>query len=60
MIFTEWNWDDAKQVWQEEAREKEREKALKETFSLLRQGYSLDEAEKLLTKQKTAHFGYAQ
>jgi hypothetical protein len=21
MLFTEWNWDDAKSVWQEEARE---------------------------------------
>jgi predicted transposase/invertase (TIGR01784 family) len=26
MLFTEWNWDDAKEVWQEESREDEREK----------------------------------
>jgi hypothetical protein len=25
MLMTEWNWDDAKQIWQEEAREEERE-----------------------------------
>ena len=25
MVLTEWNWDDAKEVWQEEAREDGRE-----------------------------------
>jgi len=25
MLTTEWNWDDAKEVWQEEAREEARE-----------------------------------
>jgi predicted transposase/invertase (TIGR01784 family) len=25
MLLTEWNWDDAKEVWQEEAREEGRE-----------------------------------
>jgi len=29
MLFTEWNWDDAKEVWQEEAREETWEKAQK-------------------------------
>jgi hypothetical protein len=28
MLFTEWNWDDAKQVWQEEAREDGREEGV--------------------------------
>jgi len=44
MLFTEWNWDDAKQVWQEEARES----SLEEVFSLLEQGVSLDEVKKKL------------
>ena len=26
MLFQEWNWDDAKEVWQREAAEREREK----------------------------------
>jgi hypothetical protein len=30
MLLTEWNWDDAKKVWQEEAREEEREKRNRE------------------------------
>ena len=39
MLMTEWNWDDAKQVWFEEGREKEREYFLR----LLDQGLSVDE-----------------
>ncbi len=45
MIFGEWNWDDAIAVAKEEGREEEREKV----FSLLRQGYSVDEAERMCT-----------
>jgi len=47
MLFTEWNLDDAIAVRCEEARED----TLEEVFSLLRQGYSVDEAEKILRKQ---------
>jgi len=41
--------DDALAVRYEEARED----TLEEVFSLLRQGYSVDDAEKLLTKRET-------
>ena len=52
MLMTEWNWDDAKQVWFEEGleegiekgRKKEREYFLK----LLAQGLSVDEIKQLL------------
>jgi hypothetical protein len=44
MIFGEWDWDVAKEVWQEEVREEGRE----EVFSLLEQGFSLQEAKKRL------------
>jgi hypothetical protein len=47
MLLTEWNWDDAKQVWQMEAREE----VIEEIFSLWRQGYSVDEAERMLAKR---------
>ncbi len=53
MIFGEWNWDDAKQVWQEEAREEEREETLGKVFSILESSVSLAEAkEKLLLNSK--------
>ncbi|MDR3001716.1 MAG: hypothetical protein LBU89_10680, partial [Fibromonadaceae bacterium] len=56
MLLTEWNWDDAKSVWQEEARETGWEKGLeegrnegreertRELFALLESGVSLTEA----------------
>jgi len=53
MIFGEWNWDEAKEVWQEEAREETWEKAQKERdelFAYLKQGHSLDEAEKVFNR----------
>jgi len=53
MLTTEWNWDDAKEVWQEEAMEETWEKAQKERdelFAYLRQGHSLDEAEKVFSR----------
>jgi len=49
MLWKEWNMDDALAV----AREEAREETLEEAFSLLRQGYSIDEAEKLLAKRET-------
>jgi hypothetical protein len=61
MLLTEWNMADALEVRYEEgvatgeARgvEKAWEKARKEIFSLLRQGYSVDETEKMLAKRET-------
>ncbi|MDR3000528.1 MAG: hypothetical protein LBU89_04605 [Fibromonadaceae bacterium] len=60
MLLTEWNWDDAKSVWQEEAREtgweeglkqgviegrnEGREERTRELFSLWESGVSLTEA----------------
>jgi flagellar biosynthesis/type III secretory pathway protein FliH len=61
MIFTEWNWDDAKEVWREEAREegmeegmaKGMEKGRDEVFALLKKGLSVEEVEKMLRKRRT-------
>jgi len=44
MLFTEWNWDDAKQVWQEETRKEDRE----EILDFIRKGYNLNDIEKIL------------
>ena len=47
MIFQEWDWDEAKEVWQEEAREEERAKAdaekLKIAQNLKNMGLSLEQ-----------------
>ncbi|MDR3001376.1 MAG: Rpn family recombination-promoting nuclease/putative transposase [Fibromonadaceae bacterium] len=54
MILTEWNWDDAKSVWQEEAREEGREegfgRGVAKVLEYLKQGHTIAEAEALLTK----------
>ncbi|GBU24776.1 hypothetical protein R83H12_01411 [Fibrobacteria bacterium R8-3-H12] len=50
MLLREWNMDEAKLVWQEEAREEGRE----EVFSLLEKGVSLAEAKKMLNGQNRA------
>jgi len=47
MLFTEWNWDDAKQVWQEEAREDRDE----EILDLIEKGYTSADIKNLLRKQ---------
>ncbi|MDR2583260.1 MAG: Rpn family recombination-promoting nuclease/putative transposase [Fibromonadaceae bacterium] len=44
MVFGEWNWDDAKRVWQREAREDGIEEGMQNVFSLLEQGISIAEA----------------
>ncbi|MDR2554219.1 MAG: Rpn family recombination-promoting nuclease/putative transposase [Fibromonadaceae bacterium] len=49
MLLSGWNWDDAKRVWQEEAREEGHE----ELFALLDSGVSVAEAKKIL-RDKTA------
>jgi len=44
MIFGEWNWDEAKEVWQEEAREEASEKTWETCAkNMLAKGYSVDE-----------------
>jgi hypothetical protein len=43
MLMTEWNWDDAKEVWFEEGVEKGIEKERQYFLNLLNQGLSLDE-----------------
>jgi len=53
MIRGEWDMDEVLAVRCEEAREEGKEEALEKAFSLLRQGYSIDEAEKLLAKRET-------
>jgi hypothetical protein len=60
MLFTEWNWDDAKAVWQEEAREdglekgfeKGRKKRDGELLALIEKGYSVDQLRGVLTLQE--------
>ncbi|MDR2900120.1 MAG: Rpn family recombination-promoting nuclease/putative transposase [Treponema sp.] len=67
MLMTEWNWDDAKDVWQEEAREegielgikqgmqkgikKGREEERKIIFELLSKGLSIDEIKRQIEKK---------
>jgi len=47
MVFGEWNWDDAKRVWQREAKEDERE----EILDLIKKGYTAADIENHLLKQ---------
>jgi hypothetical protein len=55
MLLTEWNWDDAKQVWQEEAREEGREEGQNIVLELMRQGYTPEQIEaKLSLETETA------
>jgi len=52
MLFGEWNWDDAKRVWQRDAQD--------ELFELLESGVSVAEARKILrgeTASSTTPFG---
>jgi hypothetical protein len=49
MLYHEFNMDKALAV----SREEGREEGVEKVFSLLRQGYSVDEAEKMLAMQTT-------
>ncbi|MFP3043782.1 hypothetical protein LQZ19_18375 [Treponema primitia] len=53
MLFGEWDWDEAKEAWQEEAREegeqKGRAETLNEVLELLKQGYRAEEIEAKLS-----------
>jgi predicted transposase/invertase (TIGR01784 family) len=50
MLNTKWNWDDAKRIWQEEAREEGYEEGLKEAREEGRKEVSLETAKKALSK----------
>jgi hypothetical protein len=58
MLTTEWNWDTAKRVWQDEAREEGREEGIgvglaqgrDEILKLFEQGLSVDEIKGRLKK----------
>ena len=56
MLITEWSWDDAKEVWQNEARAEGREEGREEErdyfFELLDQGLSTEEIKQRLRKEK--------
>jgi len=41
MLTTEWNWDTAKRVWQDETREEGRDEGRDEIFKLFEQGLSV-------------------
>jgi predicted transposase YdaD len=48
MLLTEWNWDTAKEVWQEEAREEGREEKGEEIArNALEEGASVDFIQKI-------------
>jgi len=55
MLFTEWNWEDAKQVWQEEAKEDGIDigisKRDNEILALIKKGYTAADIENHLLKQ---------
>ena len=50
MLITEWNWDDAKEVWKEEGREEGREEERGYILELLNQGLSMEEIKQHLNK----------
>jgi hypothetical protein len=55
MLLTEWNWDDAKEVWQEEAAQKARAEGWaggqKNILALMRQGYTAEQIEAMLASR---------
>ena len=51
MLLSGWNWDDAKRVWQREAREDEREENRKEILDLIDKGYTSADIKNHLRKQ---------
>ncbi|GHT64106.1 hypothetical protein FACS1894110_03140 [Spirochaetia bacterium] len=55
MLLTEWNWDDAKEVWQEEAREEGEKIGENKVLELMEQGYTPEQIKtKLSTRTETA------
>jgi hypothetical protein len=49
MLLTEWNWTDAKEVWQQEARTEGRMEERREILDLLEQGYTADQIKAMLS-----------
>jgi predicted transposase/invertase (TIGR01784 family) len=48
MLLTDWNWDDAKEVWQEEAWEEGRnEREIEIARNALAEGFSLESVQKI-------------
>ena len=54
MLYTEFDIDIAKEVWQEEAHETGREEGIEQALSLLESGKSVDEIRQMLKKAKTS------
>jgi SOS response regulatory protein OraA/RecX len=56
--LTEWNWDDAKEVWQQEASAaalaKGRAEGHKEVFELLEKGYTVEQLKARLASGESA------
>jgi hypothetical protein len=50
MLLTEWDWDVAKEVWQEEAMEKGRMKERNQILELIKQGYTTKQIEAKLAE----------
>jgi flagellar biosynthesis/type III secretory pathway protein FliH len=54
MLLEEWNWDEAKEVWQEEAMEKGLEKGMEkgrnQILELINQGYTVEQLKAKLTE----------
>jgi flagellar biosynthesis/type III secretory pathway protein FliH len=55
MLLEEWNWDEAKEVWREEALEEGREEGMKkgrnQILELVKQGYTPEQIEAKLTEE---------
>jgi phosphotransacetylase len=50
MLLKEWDWDMAKEVWQEEAMEKGMEKERNQILELIKRGYTTEQIEAKLTE----------
>jgi hypothetical protein len=50
MLLREWDWDVAKEVWQEEAREAGREEDRNQILELINQGYTIEQLKAKLTE----------
>jgi hypothetical protein len=49
MLLKEWDWDVAKEVWQEEAMEKGMEKERNQILEMIKQGYTVEQIEAKLS-----------
>jgi hypothetical protein len=50
MLLEEWNLDEAKEVWREEAREETREEERNQILELINQGYTTEQLKAKLSK----------